>query len=179
MKGSRKEAILYGIALLLCLSMGMMFSSTAYAADGTDGSELQIFQPAKLEIQLGTNWADAQFRLRTDAGMYPDPIAVDGNGILRLEIGGSSQYILSCIYPKAATGQKNPQSIEADATETGETFENKGKSSSEGKELWGIPILHLVLFLGGLVATIGVLIRMHLLEKRSKANSEFEEDSPY
>lgn len=63
----------------------------------TDGSELQILNPANLEIQLGSEWAGAEFQLRTDMGIYPDSIHVDERGILRLEIGGSKSYMLSSL----------------------------------------------------------------------------------
>ena len=69
----------------------------------TDGSEIIVVQPEKLEIQLGMDWIGAEFQLRTDQGLYPDLIPVGNDGVLRLEIGGSGSYILSCV----STGRTN------------------------------------------------------------------------
>lgn len=55
----------------------------------TDGTELQVVEPQKLEIQLGQSWAGVEFTLKTDAGMYPNAIPVDETGVLKLEIGGA------------------------------------------------------------------------------------------
>lgn len=70
----------------------------------TDGSEIIVVQPEKLEIQLGMDWIGAEFQLRTDQGLYPDLIPVGNDGVLRLEIGGSGSYILSCV----STGRTMP-----------------------------------------------------------------------
>lgn len=70
----------------------------------TDGSEIIVVQPEKLEIQLGTDWIGAEFQLRTDQGLYPNLIPVGNDGVLRLEIGGSGSYILSCV----STGRTMP-----------------------------------------------------------------------
>ena len=53
-------------------------ADTVYA--DTDGTELQVVQPSQLEIQLGPEWSGVEFQLRTDAGVYPDAIAVDDTG---------------------------------------------------------------------------------------------------
>ncbi len=53
--------------------------------------------PEQLEVQLGTAWAGVEFRLKTDSGMYPGTIHVGDDGVLQLEIGGSSSYQLSYI----------------------------------------------------------------------------------
>ena len=73
----------------------------------TDGSEIIVVQPEKLEIQLGMDWIGAEFQLRTDQGLYPDLIPVGNDGVLRLEIGGSGSYILSCV----STGRTMPVSM--------------------------------------------------------------------
>ena len=97
MKAKLKKRI---IPLFLCLffAIGMFTSMPAYAvSQGTDGDELQVLDASELEIQLGTDWAGVGFVLRTDAGVYPGPVYVGSDGVLRLEIGGSTQYILSCM----------------------------------------------------------------------------------
>ena len=53
--------------------------------------------PQNLEIQLGQSWAGVEFQLKTDVGMYPGVITVGEDGVLKLEIGGSENYILSCL----------------------------------------------------------------------------------
>ena len=70
----------------------------------TDGSEIIVVQPEKLEIQLGMDWIGAEFQLKTDHGLYPNLIPVGNDGVLRLEIGGSGSYILSCV----STGRTMP-----------------------------------------------------------------------
>ena len=72
----------------------------------TDGSEIIVVQPETLEIQLGMDWIGAEFQLRTDQGLYPNLIPVGNDGVLRLEIGGSGSYILSCV----STGRTMPVS---------------------------------------------------------------------
>lgn len=82
-------------AIFLFLSINCL--SPPYAFADTDGSEISVAQPERLEIQLGSDWIGAEFQLRTDYGLYPALIPVGGDGVLRLEIGGSSSYILSCV----------------------------------------------------------------------------------
>ena len=72
----------------------------------TDGSEIIVVQPEKLEIQLGMDWIGAEFQLKTDHGLYPNLIPVGNDGVLRLEIGGSGSCILSCV----STGRTMPVS---------------------------------------------------------------------
>ena len=110
-----------------------LFSGSAYAAQGTEGDELQLLEAQKFEIQLGSDWAGTEFSLKTDSGMYPDKLAVGGDGVLRLEIGGSKSYVLSCmnsnqsILPKPK--QKEDQKPEnTDGPE--ESIENSEKSIS-------------------------------------------------
>lgn len=53
--------------------------------------------PDQLVLQLGARWAGVEFELRTDAGVFPVPVVVDESGILRMDLGGSTTYTLSCI----------------------------------------------------------------------------------
>lgn len=39
-----------------------------------------------------------EFELRTDAGVFPIPVVVDESGSLRMDLGGSTTYTLSCIH---------------------------------------------------------------------------------
>lgn len=83
-----RTTMLLGLFWLIC------FLAIPVYAD-TDGSELQMLEPANLEIQLGSEWAGTEFQLRTDMGIYPASIQVDEQGVLQLEIGGSKNYLLS------------------------------------------------------------------------------------
>ena len=91
-----KTKLTKGILLILSLLCILCIPVTpVYAAQqGTDGSELQVVKAEQLEIQLGTSWSGVEFQLKTDAGVYPGTVKVGTDGVLRLEIGGSSQYIL-------------------------------------------------------------------------------------
>ena len=83
------------LVMSVIIMLHLLLPQTAYAADGTDGTEMQVLQPQQLEIQLGSNWAGVEFQLKTDAGLYPGTISVGEDGVLRLEIGGSSTYTLT------------------------------------------------------------------------------------
>lgn len=111
MKKSVKR--LLGTVLALGLSLVMLFPVTASAAEGTDGTEMQVLEAEQLEIQLGSDWAGVEFELKTDAGMYPGTIAVGEDGVLRMEIGGSSSYILTCLN----SGVTVPEPAQASATD--------------------------------------------------------------
>lgn len=92
------------VLALICLAI---FTSHQVFAD-TDGTELQIFPPSQLEIQLGADWAGTPFTLRTDMGTYPQSVYVDETGVLKIEIGGSSTYILSCLSLGSAHPSSSP-----------------------------------------------------------------------
>ena len=85
-------ALVLALMCILCFPIGV--SATA---QGTNGDEMQVATPEQLEIHLGQEWAGVAFELTTDYGKYPDPIPVGEDGVLRLEIGGSSSYVLSCL----------------------------------------------------------------------------------
>lgn len=83
-------------ALLLTLLLMLVLAPAAYA--DTDANTPQITQqPDQLVLQLGARWAGVEFELRTDAGVFPVPVVVDESGILRMDLGGSTTYTLSCI----------------------------------------------------------------------------------
>lgn len=142
----------------------------------TDGTEQQIAQPEKLEIQLGTEWAGVEFQLRTDAGIYPDTIVVSNDGILRMELGNSSNYILSCTQSSVKPPEPNTSLESNDETESYSIIlpaqlpenENNETQQKTQREIAGIPIKHLILFTGGLILAIGTLIGIHILKKRKK-----------
>ena len=186
--------LLTGTAALLCA----LTLSTGVAYADTDGTEMQVMEPSQLEVQLGPEWAGVEFELRTDAGVYPGTIAVDEGGILSLEIGGSSSYVLSCLNSSVAVPDPN-ESMQAPATtvptedvqeentsasensetsaetsESGETTESEAEDTEV--RIAGIPVKHLILFGGGLVLAIGALIALWIAKRRSGSSSDSDED---
>lgn len=130
MKKSMKQ--LFGAVLALSLSLVMLFPVSASAAEGTDGTEMQVIQPEQLVIQLGADWAGVEFELKTDAGMYPGTIPVGEDGVLRLEIGGSSSYILTCL--NSATSAPEPAETQVPATTEDQTEYNQTEMEPEGQD---------------------------------------------
>lgn len=162
--------LLLPILCILCSSVVPVFAQP----QGTDGTELQVAQPEQLEIQLGAEWAGVEFQLKTDAGLYPDTIPVGQDGVLRLEIGGSKSYVLTCLN----SSEKAPSPTQAPATTESQPEEPQERDSSEEKEATaaGIPILHLCLFAGGMVLAVGGLIAMYVVKKRREEDGGYEYD---
>lgn len=192
----------------MAFSLGalMLFPVPASAAEGTEGSEMQVLQPEQLEIQLGSGWAGVEFELKTDAGMYPGTIPVGEDGVLRLEIGGSSSYVLTCLNSavsvpdptqvpattedtkeeakeqKEETAKAEAEGIQAGSQETNsvqeESAEPENVPSEENAEntVAGIPVLHLALFGGGMTLAVGSLIAMYIMKRRRALDADYEED---
>ena len=95
------------LPLALLFVFHLLHSPPAFA--DTDGSEIQVVSPSYLEVQLGPAFAGTEFQFRTDTGIYPGLIQVRGDGVLRLEIRGSSHYILSCVSTGVTTPGYIPQ----------------------------------------------------------------------
>lgn len=189
-----KMKILKCVALVMAMVCILCFPVPASAtSQGTDGTELEVIQPQNLEIQLGESWAGVEFELKTEAGMYPGVIVVGEDGILRLEIGGSENYILSCLnstvevpmpgetVPAEAVNEPAADpSEEADPTEDNQEEETVPSESlpEETQEgtLGDIPVKHLVLFGGGLIVAIGTLVGINFYQKRSGKSNNSEED---
>lgn len=182
--------------MLVACSFIMVFFCLSYIpvnAD-TDGTELNVLEPSKLEIQLGTDWSGVQFQLKTDVGVYPEEIAVGEDGVLRLEIGGSSTYILSCLYseidaPVPGRIDSTPVSGDSDEDETAsadteaaeesastEEGENEPAESGNTGMVAGIPITHLLLFCGGLLLSVGTLIGIRVISNKKKELYEYDDD---
>ena len=192
-----KKNILKCMALVLAMVCILCFPVPASAtAQGTDGTELEVIQPQNLEIQLGESWAGVEFELKTDAGMYPGVITVGEDGVLRLEIGGSENYILSCLnstvevpipgetlQAEEETTPADESNMEpsentdptTDSTEGIAPNQTDPESEAEGT-VAGIPIAHLALFGGGLVVAIGGLIGIHFYQKKRQSNASDEDD---
>ena len=195
MKTKTLQRILFAFMLLFALT----FLSPPMAHADTDGTEIQVVQPERLEIQLGTAWAGVEFQLRTDSGLYPDPIPVGEDGVLRLEIGGSSSYILSCMglsnaipmvepenfgelatvefpetTPEAAESDNPvpPEATEAPAEETPSTVQ---ETPHPVKTVAGIPVKHVIFFGAGILICVTVLVGLKL----AAVNREDDEDEDF
>lgn len=173
MKSKTIKSILLVLSMvcILCFPVQVM----AETQQGTKGDELQLMEAEKLEIQLGTDWVGVEFQLKTDAGIYPSPIVVGQDGVLRMEIGGSKSYILTCMNSAVEV----PEPTQAPATtETQPEENNSGTEAAEedNSTVAGIPVLHIVLFAGGMVVAIGVLIAMHVVKRRRESEPAYDED---
>ena len=201
-----KRTLGKGLALMLALAcMICSFVVPVYA--DTDGTEIQVVQAENLEIQLGTAWAGVEFQLKTDAGVYPGTISVGEDGILRLEIGGSNSYVLSCMNstvtvpnPDEITSVDESQPADPVPETTPDTSaqpsgaeepiaeasvdeispdEIEPQTDEEGRPtLAGIPVMHIVLFGGGLLLAVGGLVAMKIVSRRKEENT-YEDDEDY
>lgn len=173
MKRKTITSILLVLAMvcILCFPVQVL----AETKQGTTGDELQLMEAEQLEIQLGTDWAGVEFQLKTDAGLYPGTVKVGQDGVLRMEIGGSKSYILTCMNSAVEV----PEVTQAPATTETESEQNNSETDSaeEGSAtVAGIPILHIVLFGGGMVVAFGALIAMHVVKRRRESEPVYDED---
>ena len=188
-----KIRIVKAFALILAMLCILCFPIPASAvSQGTDGTELQVMKPQNLQIHLGEEWAGIGFELTTDAGKYPGIIPVGEDGVLRLEIGGSENYILTCLNSavaipapnesipagtemssEAESGNDSPYMNEESASSTEETI--PAEASTENT-IAGIPIAHLTLFVGGLIVAAGTLTGIHINQKRRAAHIDYDEN---
>lgn len=168
-------------AMLAVMAMSLM-ALNAHA--DTDGTELQVAKPSQLTIQLGPEWAGVEFRLRTDSGVYPGVVVVDESGVLSLEIGGSSTYELSCLGSPQTVPTPEPEPSKAPESEPAETepattsADTVTPTPDDGGELtvYGIPVIHLAVFGGGLLVAIVFLITLRFSRRRRRRWDEYDED---
>ena len=179
------------VALVLALMCILTFPiGVSAASQGTNGDEMQVATPEKLEIHLGQEWAGVTFELTTDYGKYPDPIPVGEDGVLRLEIGGSSSYVLSCLSseteapaPSETSPSENAPSESTpaeDATVSKDELEDiedvtPTEPTEEDGKVAGIPVSHIIMFGGGLLVAVGALVGINYFQKR-RANTANEYD---
>lgn len=185
----KSVALVLAVMCILCFPIGV-----SAAAQGTNGDELQVAEPEQLTIQLGENWAGVEFELKTDAGMYPGTIKVGDDGVLRLEIGGSKNYTLSCLNssvpapdpdssdlqetePNVPTHQTYPETDATVVPSMPNVSENDAQPENDQTDnSAGIPTTHLVIFVAGLVVAIGILVGLRFLPKRLASSSEYDDD---
>lgn len=196
-------SLVAALACILCFPV----KASATTQQGTNGTELEVVQAQQLEIQLGQAWTGVEFQLRTDAGKYPDPIPVGEDGVLRVEIGGSESYLLTCLASQVEvpTPEDIESSEETTAEETGtaateepaeeSTSSTEDTSSATEEEtdstapsvtiepeadaevatIGGIPVTHIVIFVGGLVIAIALLVFMQMHQK-NRETSDADDD---
>ena len=170
-----KRRYRFPLTLLLAIALSLAMSTAAFA--DTDGTEPKIVQqPDQLVLQLGTRWAGVEFELRTDAGIFPAPVVVDENGVLTMDLGGSTTYTLSCINSTAPIPDPGPEqsdpppSVSPDPTpEVPSSPQPETKNSSLS--------LPAVIFLVGLAVAGGAFIALHITKKRQAYGyDEWEDD---
>lgn len=168
------KRILQGIIFTIVSILALMMPQTIWATGGTDGTELQVAKPESLEIQLGTKWSGVEFQLKTDAGMYPGDIVVGEDGVLRLEIGGSESYILTCMHSSVAI----PDLEQASATNEVSKNEDSNSDDMQSNEntIAGIPTMHLIMFGGGMLIAVGTLVGLYVVKRRKQSNSQYQDD---
>lgn len=166
-------------AAVVCL-LSLPIPRTEAVSQGTKGDELQIMQAQQLEIRLGPEWAGTEFVLETDAGKYPGTVIVGPEGVLRMEVGGSSKYILTRVYAdigEPSLHMESEPSTTASQEEERETEPGGETESAPGEEQASadIPALPLALFGGGMIAVVGTLIWISVWKRRHRKPSEEDE----
>ncbi len=199
MRIKHKISLIAMLGLMAC-SMTMGISASA-AAQGTNGSEAQVIQAEQLEIQLGNDLAGVGFQLKTDAGIYPNIITADKNGIVKLEIGGSKSYVLTRVASKPnaaasdsqvssttdksisekksiteepAPGVSTANPSEITSPESSEEISSEGETPGDSDtEIGDIPILHIILFIGGMIAAAGGLVLLRYVQNHRNSSKRY------
>lgn len=172
-------------AILLAAVLSLAISPAALADTG-DNTPKITKQPEQLVLQLGTRWAGVEFELRTDAGIFPAPIVVDESGVLRMDLGGSSTYTLSCIEsslpipdPQQTVEQgTEPVPPAADESAPQQPSEPAPQPDPEPEPAQrSVPIWPLTIFLMGLAAGGGCLATLYITKRNQRdAYEEWEND---
>ena len=157
----------------------LVLAPAAYA--DTDANTPQITQqPDQLVLQLGARWAGVEFELRTDAGVFPVPVVVDESGILRMDLGGSTTYTLSCINstvpipdPSAEQVPDTQQQPDSSAQQPSGQVQQPQEQVPAGEPA-GVPIAPMVVFFVGLACGIGGLVALYLA-KRRRQQADYDE----
>jgi hypothetical protein len=158
---------------LLCVAVVCSLLPPVAYAD-TNGNEIKIAsEPDRLILQLGPEWAGVEFELKTDSGVFPVPVVVDSNGLLKMDLGGSRTYTLSCL---ASVAVPSAPAIPEQITETPvvmPTLQIDADKPEPPKA--AIPVAPLVIFLLGLSVAAGGLFAMRCFKQRREAYS-YDED---
>ncbi|MCL2343140.1 MAG: hypothetical protein FWC62_04465 [Firmicutes bacterium] len=170
----------WALSGLLAIAVAATLFPIVALAD-PDGTEIQITdQPDKLILQLGPEWAGVEFELKTDAGVFPVPVVVDETGVLRMDLGGSKTYTLSCLASPVAVPNPNPTVGTAapvsSPSPTPAVSTGSGNTTEADQKRPGIPTGTLVLFLLGFVAAVGGLLTMRYFKRRHNSYDRDGED---
>lgn len=173
MRNKLIKCILLLISFVCILSCPVAVSAQP---QGTTGEEMQLMEASDLEIQLGPDWSGVEFQLKTDAGMYPGTVVVGEDGVLCMEIGGSKSYVLSCIGSSvdAPVPAQDP-SVSENEKESSDTAVSD-RDNAKKNTIAGIPIVHLILFVGGMILAVGSLIVMQILKKRRETCTHIDDE---
>lgn len=170
-----KRRYRFPLTLLLAIALSLAMSTAAFA--DTDGTEPKIVQqPDQLVLQLGTRWAGVEFELRTDAGIFPAPVVVDENGVLTMDLGGSTTYTLSCINSTAPIPDPGPEQSDPPPSVSPDPTPEVLSSPQPETGNNSLP-LPAVIFLVGLAVAGGAFIALHITKKRQAYGyDEWEDD---
>lgn len=171
-----KKGSVWVFSLVAVMLAAFLFIPTVYA--DTDGTELKVTaQPDRLELQLGSDWAGAEFELKLDSGIFPVPVVVNDTGVLNMDLGGSKTYTLRLLTSPAGS-EVDPAQPESPAQSAPPSPEQPAPSVTPAAEASneGIPPMHLILFIGGLILGVGGLILMYVLKKRREY---YDDDEDY
>lgn len=162
-------------------------SEVAAATDPADNTPVDTVAD-RLVIQLGPKWAGVEFQLQTDYGLYPGTVVVDESGFLKMDLGGSKTYTLSCLNSSVPIPVPDPAATESpyvteapddEGVQSESSAEEDTNSSDEaagGESTSNIPPMHLILFVGGMAICIGALIAMRIMRKRREAFDQDDEE---
>lgn len=181
----KRKAIKPSLILLLLCCLHIIFALPIDATQqGTHGDELPVMKAEKLEIELGTKWVGVEFQLKTDAGMYPGVIVVGEDGVLRLEIGGSSRYVLSCFHssvpiptPEDTSEMISNLVIFDSEDETIET--NQDSETEQGASSTVSLTMHHMFFVGGVALILGFVIGIYDRGKKQKVGGRYDHNDEH
>ena len=170
-----KRRYRFPLTLLLAIALSLAMSTAVFA--DTDGTEPKIVQqPDQLVLQLGTRWAGVEFELRTDAGIFPAPVVVDENGVLTMDLGGSTTYTLSCINSTAPIPDPGPEQSDPPPSVSPDPTPEVPSSPQPETGNNSLP-LPAVIFLVGLAVAGGAFIALHITKKhQAYGYDEWEDD---
>ena len=175
------------LTVLLLAAILSLALAPAALADTGDSTPKITQHPDQLVLQLGTRWAGVEFELRTDAGVFPAPVVVDEAGVLRMDLGGSTTYTLSCIessvpIPDPVTGEVpgNEPLPPADNTPPQQPPQSSDPEPAPAPapvtSQQSVPSVPLIIFLMGLAAVGGGKAAFWILKRRQQEDYDEWDD---